>query len=262
MVAHRRSAGTCRCRRGSLDEGALADVPDLLAQHLGEAAVGAEVDATHAAVLLGGGDDHGAGAVAEQRGDGAAAGGEVEGGGVGLGADDEHMPGHAGADVGDRGREGVEEARALVADVEGGDELGVVTLAEAELLLQVDAAAGEGVLWGEGGEDDEVEVVGLELGLGEGGPGGLEGEVGGADAGVGEAAGLDAGALDDPVVGGLDAVVVDEVVVGDDPRGDVEAGPGDVGLNHAHAPESAAESSTRALARSGARGGIAVTAGQ
>jgi hypothetical protein len=51
--------------------------------------------------------------------------------------------------------------------------------------------------------------------------------------GIGEAAGLDAGALDDPLVGGFDAVGLDEVVVGDDPRGDVEAGPRDVCLNHA-----------------------------
>ena len=64
-------------------------------------------------------------------------------------------------------------------------------------------------------------------------------------------------ALDDPVGGGLDAVVVDGVVGGDDPRGDVEAGPGDVGLNDAHARESAAESSTWVLARPGVRAGIA-----
>jgi asparagine synthetase B (glutamine-hydrolysing) len=66
--------------------------------------------------------------------------------------------GHAGAHVGDRGRQGVEEARALVAHVEGGHELGVVALAQAELLLHVDAAAGERVLGREGGDDDEVEV--------------------------------------------------------------------------------------------------------
>jgi hypothetical protein len=62
------------------------------------------------------------------------------------------------------------------------------------------------VLGGEGGEDDEVEVVGLEAGGGEGVAGGVDGHVGGADARLGEAAGLDAGALDDPLVGGRDAV--------------------------------------------------------
>ena len=42
------------------DEGALADVPDALAQRLGVAPVGAEPGAAYAAVLLGGADDDGA----------------------------------------------------------------------------------------------------------------------------------------------------------------------------------------------------------
>ena len=90
---------------------------------VGAAAVGVEVEAEDAAALPSsvGAEHHGAGAVAEEHRHVAARVGEVEARGVHLRADEEHAAVHARADprVGDG--EPVEEARALVADVERGD---------------------------------------------------------------------------------------------------------------------------------------------
>ena len=141
---------------------------------------------------------------------------------MGLGAHEEHVLDHAGLDHRARRGEAVDEARTLVADVEGGHELARV--GEAQLGLKVDAVAGEAVLWGERGEHDHVEVGLLEAGTLEGHLGGVHGHVCRADAFRSEAAGMDTGAFLDPLVGGLDAVLACQIVVGDDPLGDVHAG--------------------------------------
>ena len=50
-------------------EGLLRDVPDLLAERVGEAAVGAEVEPSQPAILVGAADHHRARAIAEQGAD-------------------------------------------------------------------------------------------------------------------------------------------------------------------------------------------------
>src|SRR6185295_9491377 len=104
------------------EAGRVAGAGALRPQVLGEAAVGVEVGGEDAAVgvvrrLQAGG----ARAVAEDDGHVAAAGGDVQAGGVHLGAHQQHLLVLAGADPRVRHRQAVDEAAALVADVERGD---------------------------------------------------------------------------------------------------------------------------------------------
>ena len=104
-------------------------------------------------------DHHRAGAVAEQHRDVAPAGRHVEPGRVDLGADHQDVLVLPGADerVGDR--QAVDEAGALLADVEARD------LAQPELALGEHARAGEHVVRRQRRVDQHVDVAGLELGL-------------------------------------------------------------------------------------------------
>ena len=113
---------------------------------------------------------------------------------VHLGPHEEHGPGEAGADVGVRELEAVEEAAALLADVEAGDG------PEAELRLEKAAAPGEEVVGGHGGEDHEVDFLGPHLRVLERLLGRRHPEVGGGGTGAHVVAGLDAAALADPGV--------------------------------------------------------------
>jgi hypothetical protein len=123
----------------------------------------------------------------------------------------------AAADEGVGHRQGVDEAAALVPDVDRGDG------AQAEQPLEEHAVAGGEVIGCGRGVENEIDRAGLE-------PGGLErserGPVGQRRAGVtlaGPATLLDAGARPDPFVARVHQV--GEVVVGDDPVGHRETGP-------------------------------------
>jgi hypothetical protein len=91
---------------------------------LGEAAVGEQVGGEDAPVrVLGGAQDGGAGAVAEEDADVPPGGREVHAGGMDLGAHQQHAPVLAGTDPGVGDGQAVDEARALVADVQRRDAL-------------------------------------------------------------------------------------------------------------------------------------------
>ncbi len=81
----------------------------------------------------------------------------------------------------------------------------------------------EGVVRRRGGEHDEVDVARLQPGILQRRAGGVEREVGGHLAIGGDAALLDAGALDDPFVGGVHHQR--EVGIGEDALGQIEPTP-------------------------------------
>src|SRR4029077_11270779 len=99
-------------------------------------------------------------------------------------------------------------------------------------LLEIDAGAREAVLGRERREEDHVEVGLLDAGVRDRRLGGLCAEIGAAEAFFGEAALLDAGALDDPFVGRVHPVLRAEIVVRHAARRDVEAGARDIRVRH------------------------------
>ena len=144
--------------------------------------------------------------------------------GVDLRPHEEHGLGQAGADVGVGELQAVEEAAALLADVEAGH------VAQAELRLQQGAAAGEEVVGGHGGEDHEVHLVLRHPRVLEGLAGGGDAEVGGGRPLVHEVAGLDAAALPDPGVARVHEPR--QHVVGDPVGRDLRSAPHDDGTRH------------------------------
>ena len=146
--------------------------------------------------------------------------------------DQQHVLHASGLDHARRDAQPVDEAAALVADVEGGDEGRAVALGEPEPILEVHRGPREVAVGRQRRQDDEIDVLLVE-------PGALDGhlrrglgEVTREHALVGETTFLDAGAGTDPLVRGVDAVLGCELVVGDHSRRNVEAGPRDVGVGH------------------------------
>ena len=111
-------------------------------------------------------------AVAEQDGHVPARVGVIQVVGLDLGGAEEDLLVCPGPDVLVGDREGVDEPAALVADVQGADRL-----VQAELGLDQDADAREIVVGREGRGDDEVDVVLVDPGRGDGLERGLDGEV-------------------------------------------------------------------------------------
>ena len=157
-------------------------------------------------VNLGRAQHHRAGAVAEQHAGAAIV--PVEDTRVHFRTDDERGADLAGADhrVGDA--EGIDEAGAGGREIEG-------EAAGAEGGLNPGGGGGESLIGGGGGEDDGADIGRGHAGLGEGGLGGLGGHEGAGFMRRGEMALADAGALADPLVGGIDGfgqlLVADEV---------------------------------------------------
>src|SRR5581483_870046 len=133
---------------------------------------------------------------------------------VDLGADEQKPLGLARAQerVGDL--EPVDEAGALLADVERRD------VAEPELVLHQHAAAGELIVGRHGGEDHVVDVGGADAGLLHGDAGRARAQLRRAGAVGDVVALLDARALANPLIGGLaharELLVLDEVLADDE----------------------------------------------
>jgi hypothetical protein len=85
---------------------------------------------------------------------------------------------------------------------------------DAEPALNRDRARREGVVRRRRGEQDQIDRLRLETRGGEGGLCGLDPHVGGELAGSGDAALVNAGALDDPFIAGVD--LAGKLVVGED----------------------------------------------
>ena len=175
--------------------------------------------------VLRGLEHHGAGAVAEDHAHVPAARGEVQTEGVLLAADHKDVPVHPAPDELVGHAQGVDEAAALVADVQRTD------LAHLHGPLQEHAASREVVVGAQRGEDDEVDLLrrgarpldGFGSRLHGHGGGGLRGP-------VGVPAFTDARPLLDPLVAGLH--VLEKVVVGNHVVRHVHADAGDPGASH------------------------------
>src|SRR5207249_7982936 len=150
--------------------------------------------------------------------------GPVEAAGMHFRADEQDAAVLPHADPCVRHGEAVQEAAALIADVDRRD------AREAELALQEYAVAGLEVIGRAGAVHDAVEIARLEAGLGERPAGGLAREARSGLAVAHPVAGADAAALRDPLVRGVHHL--GQVLVRDAPRGDVEGGGDELGAGH------------------------------
>ncbi len=192
-------------------------------------AVAAQVEAQYAGIgrrplARRGLQHHGAGAVAEE--DAGAAIGIVEELAHRLGADDQATSGGAARDEAVGDRQGIDEARAHGLDVEGGADRG------ADLLLHQGGGSRKGHVGCGGGDDDHVNIGGGLAGRFQRDLGGPGGHVRGRHALVDAIPLADAGALDDPFIGGVDHPR--EGFVGDDGFGQKAAHSGDRRSCYAH----------------------------
>lgn len=177
---------------GGLSGAAAGDAEDV-----GLIAVGAHVGGEDAAfVFAGGAEEGGSGTVAKEDAGGAVL--PVSESGEFFGSDDEGVFESTTFDEAFGDLHGVEEAGAGGGDVKGDGVFG------AEVLLNVAGGGGGEGIGGDGGDDDEVDFFGLGTGLIEGFLGGFGTHVGGEFVLGGDAAFFNAGAGDDPFVGGLD----------------------------------------------------------
>ena len=153
-----------------------------------------------------GAQDHRAGAVAEQHAGRAV--GPVHQPRHGLGADHQNRLRLPGLDeiVGHRQR--IDEARAHRLHIEGS------AARHAQPRLHARGGGGKGFVRRRRGADDEVEFVNADAGIGERRLGRLQRQIGRHLAIARDVAAADAGALDNPFVGGVDAL--GQFVIGDD----------------------------------------------
>ena len=144
-----------------------------------------------------------------------------------LGADHEHVAEVAGDQQRRAGDEHVDEPGAAGGEVER-------AAAQAQRLAHERTGVRDGLLGSRGGDDEEVDLVGRDAGvLDRRGPG-FDREAGGGLGRFRDAAFADAGALDDPVVGGLDPLL--ELGVREAPLRDGGPPAGDAGAGHHMAP--------------------------
>ena len=163
--------------------------------------------------------DDGARAVAEE--DAGVAVLPVDDGGELFRADDENGVVDAGGDELVGGDERVKEAGTGGADVIGGGAGG------ADLALDMAGGGGEGGVGCAGGDDDQVDGLGVNAGLLDRLLGGAGAHVGSAFTLVGNASFADAGAGHDPLVGGVDHLL--QFRVGQDTGGKMDTGGKDGG---------------------------------
>src|SRR5690625_2121573 len=180
---------------------------------------------------VGGGYDRRPRAVAEQEGD-RTVGGVDEIAHL-LHPDDEHAGGHARAYEGVGLTDPVAVTRAGRGDVEGGGGAGADEVGDER------GERGSLVEVGDRGDEDDVDIASRKARLGEGVLRGGDGHVEHAGAPVRPGAGLDPGALGDPLVGGVDrasdVVVRHEVLAAEGPdRGDLRPRGGGRGSEGGH----------------------------
>ena len=77
-------------------------------------------------------------------------------------------------------------------------------MGDAERALHLDRACREGVIWRRGGQHDQVDGLRIEMGVRERCMGCMHSHMRGEFAGSGDAPLVNPGALDDPLVGGVD----------------------------------------------------------
>ena len=193
--------------------------------HVRALRLGRHLDAEAAAGLVRGGQHDRAGPVAEQ--DAGVPVGVVEEPGQQLGADDQDVPGHAAGDVRLRGGIGVDEAGA------GRGHVHRRRARVADGLLDQRRRRGHPVVGRQGGEEDEVDLVGVDAGRPDRPQRGDRRHrrgrlVGGRDASL-----ADPRPRHDPLVGRVDHLL--EVVVGEDLRRRVAAPAGHMGMTHGRA---------------------------
>ena len=182
-------------------------------------AVRVHVEADESAVLFGGGQQDGAGPIAEK--DGVAAV-PVDDVGKGVCADDHDVAVQTRGDELAAGGQREEGAGTDGGDVESGG------VGRTEFLLDHARRGGGRSVWGGRGEHDEVEFRGGHAGHVEGPLSGLRGQFTGGLA-LADAALLDAEPLLNPGIVRSDAV---EVLVGDNVLWSVRAGSGNDGVGH------------------------------
>ncbi len=173
--------------------------------------------------LLTGLHQHGAGAIAEQDTGGTV--GVVDDPGHGVGADHQHLLVRAGSHQMGRGRQSVEKSGT------GGDQVKAPNAFRPKLMLDQAGRRRKQHVGSDSADDDGVQRGGLDAPLSQGGAGGLHGQVGGSDFGVGNVTLTDAGSLQDPLVAGIHQLL--QVGVGQQPRRSVAAERGDLGPSHA-----------------------------
>ena len=236
-LGQHRAGGRFQHADGELEHGLAVHLEQRVAQHLaaGHGARHAEdVDMATIGMQVGGDDarrlagrqHHGAGAVAEQHAGGAIS--EVEDAREHLGADHQRVAGGAGADHRVGHRQAVDEARTHRLHVERRAAVG-----DAQLALHDAGRAGEDHVRRGRGDDDQPDVLTLQAGSLDGVAGCLGGQVARRLIGRGKVTGPDAGALDDPVIGRLDALggqFVHQVLVAQTPGGQCAAGAGDAAV--------------------------------
>jgi hypothetical protein len=163
-------------------------------------------------------------AIAEQHAGGAVV--PVEDTGEGLGSDHQRARELARADEAVGGREPIDEARAYRLHVESR------AAGHAELGLNRHGARRKGPIGGRGREHDEINRLRIDLGGEERGAGRVQGHVRGGFAGRRDPSFVDAGALHDPLVGGIDGAR--EFRVGEHPARQVAAAAQHDGAEHRH----------------------------
>ena len=87
------------------------------------------------------------------------------------------------------------------------------------------SGAGEKHIWGDGGDEDQIDLIGGDAGIFEGGDGGFGGEIAGIFAFGGDATFFDTGSGSDPIVAGFDEFF--EVGVIENAFGKIAAGADD-----------------------------------
>ena len=141
-------------------------------------------------------------------------------------ADHQRALERAGAQQAVGGRERVDEARADRLQIERR------AMVDAEPGLHGHRGRGKGLVGRRGRQHDQIDRLGVDLGMGERGARGMQAQVRGQFAGRGDAALVDAGALHDPLVGRVDGLR--QLGIGENAARQIAAAAKDNGTDHAH----------------------------
>ncbi|ENN85877.1 hypothetical protein RHSP_17726 [Rhizobium freirei PRF 81] len=164
-------------------------------------AIGAQACGQHAAIRVGAAplarfENQRTGAVTEENAGRAIR--PIEDAGKRLGADDQHTLGKAAANIGVGSRHRIDETAADGLNIEG------KAVMHAEPVLNIDRGCRKGVVRRRRRDDDQIEIVGRHPGIGKSSPCRLFAQRGRGLAFAGYITLTDTGALDNPVIAGVD----------------------------------------------------------